>query len=77
MKAITEKTLVPISLVVVLIGGIIWLTQIYTTANANSDNIRDIKRMEFRYRKMLFDRLNSIDRRLAVIEGSLRGKTQD
>ncbi len=57
---ITENTLVPLSLVITLAGGIFWLTVIYSKTEANA---------------ALGDRmstaLESIDQRLSRIEGRL------
>jgi len=40
---ITEKTLLPISLLVILAGGIFWLSSMYALANSNEKQISIIK----------------------------------
>ena len=39
MSKITENTLIPISLLSVLAGGIFWLSAIYANGNENTKNI--------------------------------------
>lgn len=67
MKAITEKTLIPLSLVMTLIGGVFWLTSIYFEAKAANSSITEIKQKQDSYTETL----NSIDKRLSRIEGFL------
>ena len=40
---ITEKTLLPISLLAILAGGIFWLSSMYALANSNEKQIMIIK----------------------------------
>ncbi len=40
---ITEKSLVPVSLVTFLLGGSAWLTTIYVSGNANASAIQELK----------------------------------
>ena len=42
-NVITEKTLLPISLLVILAGGIFWLSSMYALANSNEKQIAIIK----------------------------------
>jgi len=42
-NVITEKTLLPISLLVILAGGIFWLSSMYALANSNEKQITIIK----------------------------------
>ena len=36
IKKISETTVIPISMVLILFGGVFWLTQIYVQGNANA-----------------------------------------
>ena len=40
---ITEGTLIPISLVIILIGGVVWLTTLYFTTQSNAAAIDKIQ----------------------------------
>jgi len=40
---LTEKTLVPISLIIVLLGAMLWLSEIYAMAKHSSEEIKAIK----------------------------------
>jgi hypothetical protein len=42
-NVITEKTLLPISLLVIIAGGIFWLSSMYALANSNEKQITIIK----------------------------------
>lgn len=43
MKVITEKTLIPISLVITIIGGTLWLSALWYDNRANAKNIEVLK----------------------------------
>lgn len=67
MQAITENTVLPLSLVGVLFGGIVWLTQIHYTAEAAVENTNKNRRNV----ETIQIYMQSIDRRLSRIEGKL------
>jgi hypothetical protein len=64
MSKITENTLIPISVFAVVAGGIFWLSSLYIQTKANADSLDKIERKQDLYTETL----NSIDRRLSVIE---------
>lgn len=66
-KIINGRTLVPLSFIVVLTGGIVWLSQVYSTTAANAKTIEEVKTLNKEY----FDILRRIDRRLSKMEGYL------
>lgn len=66
---LSEKTLMPIGFVVVLLGGVIWLTNIHFEAHANSVAIDEIQKKQDVYAKGQEEVLE----RLARIEGKLEG----
>lgn len=79
---ITQETLLPMGLVItaiiVLVGGILWLTEIRSLAAQNSREIMKIEKTldqlnneHLILKQRLFDRINSQDKRLARIEGKL------
>lgn len=39
MRKITEETLIPISMAVILLGGVAWLTTLYNQSAANAKSI--------------------------------------
>jgi hypothetical protein len=67
MKEITEKTLIPISLVVVIIGGVAWFTSLYSKAASLETSLDDVKRTQESY----IQYMQRIDHRLSRIEGKL------
>ena len=83
MDKITPNTLIPISFIAVAVGFILWLSQIYITAQANAQSITDLKADIYRYqadefhrRSKIFDLLRTIDRRLSKIEGHLDARAE-
>lgn len=68
MGKITEGTLVPISLVIVLVGGIFWLTQLYFTTQSNASTI---EKMQIQSEK-IDQSLSEILERLARIEERIK-----
>lgn len=71
LSAITENTLLPLSLVFVLIGGIAWLTNLNAQTLENSRNIQELLRKQEEYNTTLA----RIDRRLSHIEGKMGVQT--
>lgn len=69
MPSITlnEKTLVPISLVIVLGGGIFWLSTVFAQVRHNGVKINEINNDQ----KVYLQTVQQIDRRLSNIEGRL------
>lgn len=63
MSKITQNTVIPLSLVFLITGGIFWLSKIYFTAEANSSAIQEMQKD-----------LKRIDRTTATIEGLLKSK---
>jgi hypothetical protein len=67
MKTITEKTFIPISLLIVIIGVVVWITTVSGKTDANTKDISDIKIGQQEYNKDLHE----INTRLSRIEGKL------
>ena len=70
VDAITEKTLVPLSLVVILVGGILWLARIESLATANAAAVRQLSKDQQEYNRTVIE----INTRLSRIEGKLEGR---
>jgi|GEM_PF-3849010 len=64
MRKINETTLIPISLVVILVGGIVWLSQLYAKTDQNGIDIKDLKEAK----EKQFDILQDIRERVIRIE---------
>jgi len=64
---ITESTLIPLSLLAVLAGGIFWLSTLYAEVRTNSAAVAEMKMTQADGYKSL----QSIDQRLSRIEGKL------
>lgn len=60
MTKITQNTLIPLSLVITLLGGVFWLSSMYTTVVAAQQDFSEAKRY-----------LQQIDQRLSRIEGAM------
>lgn len=70
--AITDKTLVPLGLAVMAIGGAsIWLTNVYATGIQNRDAIVQIQVDRAEAKQKYIDILIQINSRLAKIETKL------
>lgn len=68
---ITESTLIPISFVVSLVGGVFWLTTIYSQSNANAVEITEIKSKQEVLVQTLNEKQTLMLDRLSRIEGRL------
>lgn len=64
---ITENTTINLTVVATLVGGILWLTNIYAMASKASEDILEIKSEKSEIRK----ELTEIKQSLARIEGKL------
>jgi hypothetical protein len=72
---ITDKTLIPIGLAVIVIGGAAaWVTQISLVQSAHGTILNELKSTTDDRLNRLFEILTSIDRRLLTIEVSLKIK---
>ena len=78
IRVISESTLIPVSMVVVIVGGIYWLTTIYNQGVANASSLIDLQTARATARAEYLntiDKMNStltsIDQRLSRIEGKL------
>lgn len=67
VRAITESTLLPLSLVVMLSGGIMWLTTIH---NKTQDLEKSMDRIEIK-QDQYNNSLSEVLRKLSRIEGKL------
>lgn len=68
---ISEKTLIPISTILVIVGAVFWLTNIYNLANTNAYGIESIKKKVSTTDSKIIERIDLIDQRLSRIEGKL------
>ncbi|TXG77616.1 hypothetical protein E6Q11_02485 [Candidatus Dojkabacteria bacterium] len=81
ISVLQEGTLIPLSLVLMIIGLATWLSSLANRTNRNEEELRriegdfkDFEERSFELQKMLGDRLSDIDRRLSIIQGSLNKK---
>jgi hypothetical protein len=61
---ITENTLLPISLVIILAGGIMWLSSVWHQGNANAHSISELKEQRKYDREEIMRKLEIIDAKL-------------
>lgn len=73
MKEITEKTLIPISLMITIVLVAIWVSEVKSSADSSKADIQELK-LEQRDRNKT---LRSIDERLSRIEGRLGVKKDE
>lgn len=67
MGKITESTLIPLSLVILLGGGIAWAATLNAKASSNERALDEIKAMQFQYNQ----NMEEVGERLARIEGAM------
>lgn len=69
---LSEKTLVPLGFVFMVIGGVLgavmWLTTIYGKVEASAQTIQEISKRQDKY----YDTVEQINSRLSSIEGELK-----
>lgn len=75
---LSENTMVPVSLVIIIIGGSVWLGTQYSLAKNNADqivkihsDIEGIEESRNQRRTQLWNRINDQGKRLSRIEGKL------
>lgn len=64
---LSENTPISVGVVSILIGGVVWLTQLYAQTNENSEALKRIEMSQDQYNK----NMEEIRDRLARIEGKL------
>jgi hypothetical protein len=69
---ITEGTLIPISLVVIIIGGVSWLTTIHAGEKRNADNITEIKSHAKEFSVNVGEKIDILLERTARIEEQIK-----
>lgn len=64
MTKLTEQTLIPVSLVGSIIGGVIWLSVIYYKSEATAKDVDQLKE----YQLEVIHKLSRIETKLELIE---------
>ena len=72
-SVISEKTLVPLSLVITFLGFVGWLTYVAHTTNANARTIIEMKVNTSTSESKVVAQLIEMNTRLSRIEGKLNG----
>lgn len=67
LKAITDKTLIPISMVLTIIGGVAWLTTLYNETKAHGTQINDL----WKEQEQVSQKIDRVLEKLNRIEGKL------
>jgi hypothetical protein len=68
---VSEQTLIPLGLVLVIVAAGIHFTSVRALAAQNEKAITEMKADDQYLRERLFDRITDLDRRLSKIEGKL------
>lgn len=72
--AITDKTLIPLGLAVIAIGGgSVWLTTVYAEVKTNNEKLTEVIRSQEEYNRNVAE----INSRLSRIEGKLEGRKNE
>lgn len=69
-RILDEKTLIPLGVVVVLFGGVAWLTALHAQASENTKKLDHIQ-------QVIYTELKDMNQRLSQIEGSLKRKSKE
>ena len=64
MTKLTEQTLIPVSLVGSILGGVIWLSVIYFKAEATAKDVDQLKQ----YQLEVIHKLSRIETKLELLE---------
>lgn len=72
IKSISEKTLLPISLVITLSGGVFWLTNIYSKQEANAQELSSLKNKMDSKQEKIDILLSDILQRVTRIEEAVK-----
>ncbi len=71
-KIINEKTLIPLSLVITLIGGVAWLTNLAGIEKANANEIQSLKHSAEKDKEYLIEELRIINSKLDMIRDKMK-----
>lgn len=69
---LTERTLVPLGVIAVIIGGIAWLTTLYADTKNNGQTLLRIEQKQDTLEGGIYEELKTINTRLSTIEGRLQ-----
>lgn len=68
---ITESTFIPISFVMSLVGGVFWMTMIYSQSNATAADQKEMKADHAAFAQAMAEKQDLMLDRLSRIEGRL------
>lgn len=63
-KVISEKTLIPIGALSVIVGAVMWLTSVWKQGDANAAQIQDIKATQQHENDRIYDKLDKMDAKI-------------
>lgn len=66
------STLVPVGVIVVLAGGVVWLTNLHADTEKNTETLLRIEKKQDNIEAGIYEELKSINTRLSTIEGQLK-----
>lgn len=77
MERITERTLIPISLVTIVMGGIFWLSAMWFRTEASAQDVSRLKQDVNNLNTEVIDRLARIETKLDIMsKGEVNGRTK-
>lgn len=74
MNKITENTLIPISLVITILGGVVWLSTLWARTEAHAEKISKLQVQQESMMKQVTDSNIELVKQLARIEAKLEDK---
>lgn len=63
-SVISEKTLVPIGLISVVVGCVVWLTTVWRQGEANAAQIQEVKDSQRHDNDRIYEKLDKIDAKI-------------
>lgn len=65
---LSESTLVPVSLIAVFAGGVVWMTTIYNTGVSNAQTIQEVVVRQEKYFEIIIDIRERLKRIETILE---------
>lgn len=72
VNKITDSTLIPIGSIIVLAGGMFWLSMVYWNGTATAKGVEEVKTEQTKQKDEYNKTINEINSRMARMEQSLK-----
>lgn len=71
LAGLLEVYTIPVTTLAILFGGVVWLTSLHNLTEKNKEDIQALNEDFDRFKSKVYLRLNSLDERLARMEGKI------